>query len=143
MESPTTIPTKTAVASATPVPTNTATPQPTATMKPSATLVATLVATFTPIRPTETAVPLLKAVVAVPNLNVRSGPGIAYELLGTIAEGEQVELTGRISDSSWWQICCVNGEPGWVIGEAIEIPEGAETIVPRATVIPALPTPTQ
>ena len=135
--SPTTMPTKTAVASTTPVPTNTATPQPTATIKPT----ATLVPTFTPILPSETAVPLLKAVVAVPNLNVRSGPSTAYDLLGTIAEGEKIELTGRISDGSWWQICCVNGERGWVIGEAIEIPEGAETIVPRVARIPAPPTP--
>lgn len=138
VQSPTTLPTKMAVASTTPIPTNTATPQPTATLKPA----ATLVPTFTPILPTETAVPLLKAVVVVPNLNVRSGPGIAYELLGTIAEGQQVELMGRISDGSWWLICCVNGEPGWVIGEAIEIPEGAETIVPRVAGIPSPPTPT-
>jgi hypothetical protein len=133
VESPTSLPTKTAVPSATPVPTHTNTPQPTATPVP----------TVTPILPTETAVPLLNAVVAVPNLNVRLGPSTAYELLGTIAEGEQIELTGRILDSSWWQICCVNGEPGWVIGEAIDIPEGAENIVPRVARIPAPPTPTR
>jgi len=138
VESPTIVATKTAVASATPVPTNTNTPQPTVTIKPS----ATLVPTYTPVLPTETAVPLVQAVIAVPSLNIRSGPGTDYELLTTIAEGAQVELTGRLSDSSWWRICCVNGQPGWVIGEAIEIPADAEATVPRVTEIPSPPSPT-
>ncbi|MBE2219995.1 MAG: SH3 domain-containing protein [Anaerolineae bacterium] len=144
--SPTTVPTKTAVPTVTASATNTNTPAPTATATalPTATLVPTYTprpATFTPLPPTETAVPLVEAVVNVPFLNVRSGPGIAYELIATIAEGDQIELTGRVSDGSWWQFCCVNGEPGWVIGEAVDMPENAEALVPRANRIPPLPTP--
>lgn len=140
VSAPLVVPTKTAVASTTPNPTNTNTPiPPTATMEPT----VTLAPTYTPVLPTETAVSLVQAVVAVPFLNVRSGPGTAYDLLATVAEGEQVELTGRISDATWWLICCVNGEPGWVISEAIEFPEDAEVAVPRVSRIPATPTPTE
>ena len=158
VESPTKMPTKTAVPSKTPLPTNTNTPLPTATKKPSATPTemptvvpsATLMPTytplpptFTPIPPTETAVPLVQAVVNVPFLNVRSGPGTDYEQVATIIEGDQIELIGRISDSSWWLFCCVNGdELGWVIGEAVDLPEDAETVVPRVNQIPPLPTET-
>lgn len=136
------IPTKTAVASATFNPTNTNTPLPsTVTMEPSATLVPTY--TPVPVLLTETAVSVIQAEVAVPFLNVRSGPGTAYDLLATVAEGEQIELTGRVSDSSWWLICCVNGESGWVISEAIEFSEEAKVVVPRVSRIPSTPTPTE
>jgi hypothetical protein len=156
--SPTITPTETAVPSKTPTSTHTNTPPPTNTAKPSATPTelptdvptATLVPTytslpptFTPLPPTETAVPLVPAVVNVPFLNVRSGPGTDYEQIATIAEGDQIELIGRVSDGSWWLFCCVNGdEPGWVIGEAVDLPEEAESLVPRVTRIPPLPTET-
>ena len=121
------LPTKTAVAMMIP----TDTPVPTQTAEPPTVIpTATLVPTFTPMMPTETAVPPVLAAVNVARLNIRSGPGTTYDLLGTVDEGEQIELTGRLSDSSWWQICCVLGESGWVISEAIEIPAEAEIVIP-------------
>jgi uncharacterized protein YraI len=84
-------------------------------------------------------VPPLFANVTASRLNVRSGPGLAYDPLATIDEGAQIELTGRLQDGSWWQICCVNGETGWVYGEGLEIPAAAETAV---AILPAPPLPT-
>ena len=87
-----------------------------------------MVPTYTPVvpvLPTETAVPLLLVEVIVPLLNIRTGPGTDYELLFTVNEGDELELIGRTSDGSWWQICCVNDEVGWVIGEAVQLPPNA------------------
>ena len=110
----------TAVPTATPTtaPTNTAAPLPTATSSP-------------------TAVPLL--VVNVPTLNVRQGPGTDYPLLGAITQSEEYEITGQSFNGSWWQICCVAGEPGWVIGEAVTV-TGDTANVPTVRVAPATET---
>ncbi|MFO7682874.1 MAG: SH3 domain-containing protein [Chloroflexota bacterium] len=123
----------------TPLPTKTAVPSATATTQPTITPSATLAPTYTPLPPPETAVPPIFAKVAALRLNVRSGPGLAYDLLATIEEGTQIELTGRLRDGSWWQICCVNGETVWVYGEGLEIPAAAETAV---AILPAPPLPT-
>jgi uncharacterized protein YraI len=50
-------------------------------------------------------------------INVRNGPGTTYGLVGTATVGERFEIKGRNSDGSWYLICCVNGQQGWVSGE--------------------------
>lgn len=134
--------TPTVMASTTPLPTKTAVPEPTLTASAAPTILptATLVPTYTPVPPTKTAVPPIIAVVNVDRLNVRSGPGVDYDLVATIDEGETVELTGRLINGSWWQICCMLGESGWVIGEAVDLPADAENLVPVIENIPLPPT---
>lgn len=69
-------------------------------------------------------------------LNVRSGPGIDYPLVGQIEEGEVFSLVGRLNDSSWWEVCCIEGTTsGWVIDEGVEI-WGYPDVAPVATVVP-------
>jgi uncharacterized protein YraI len=75
----------------------------------------------------------------VERLNVRSGPSADYDLMTTIDEGETVELTGRLANGSWWQICCVLEESGWVIGEAVDLPTNAKNLVPVIENIPLPP----
>ncbi len=136
--------TKPATPTHTMIPSATAEPSATPTSLPTTTPSRTLAPTYTPV-PTETAVPSWLGVVSVERLNVRTGPGIEYEVLATVDEGRQFELTGRLRNSSWWRICCINGESGWIIAEAMEIPEEAETavvIVPAPT-LAASPTPGQ
>ncbi len=129
------MPTQTAVATATTVATETLVATETATNVPT----ATLVPTYTPIAPTKTAVPPMMAEVIVSKLNLRAGPSTEYELIATIDEGEQLELVGRLSDSSWWQVCCVSDLAAWVIGEAIEFPDTAEDVVPIVQGVNSLP----
>ena len=37
-------------------------------------------------------------------VNVRSGPGVEYELLGRMSGGQRADITGRNAEQSWWQI---------------------------------------
>ncbi len=41
---------------------------------------------------------------AVDYVNLRSGPGIEYLLLGTVAPGATGEVTGKSADGAWWQV---------------------------------------
>lgn len=117
------------IPSVTPIPTDTPTPS--------------LPATFTPISPTATAVPPTAvpgatAVIDVIRLNVRLGPNTEYEAIGLVDEGTEYEVVGRLSDNSWLQICCVNGQSGWVIAEAVLL-DGTLEFVPTVSDFPPLP----
>ena len=51
-------------------------------------------------------------------INVRSGPDTSFGLVGTANMGERFEIKGRNADGSWYLICCVNGQQGWVNSRA-------------------------
>ncbi|WIY81876.1 SH3 domain-containing protein [Propionimicrobium sp. PCR01-08-3] len=48
-------------------------------------------------------------------LNVRSGPGTSYPVLGTLSTGEQISTRG--DDQSGWTPVIYNGQDGWVSSE--------------------------
>jgi micrococcal nuclease len=50
------------------------------------------------------------------NVNIRSGPGPDYEIIGTLPAGQSLEIVGRSVDSSWWQVAAPNGL-GWVAAQ--------------------------
>ncbi|MCQ3929785.1 MAG: hypothetical protein DPW16_04950 [Chloroflexi bacterium] len=52
-------------------------------------------------------------VVNAGSLNVRSGPGVNYEIIGTVVGGELLPIIGRSSDGSWYNVQTVFGT-GWV-----------------------------
>jgi uncharacterized protein YraI len=58
------------------------------------------------------------AATAVDYINVRSGPGTYYPVLGVAAPGATAEVTGRSPDNLWWQVKLadpnLNGGFGWV-----------------------------
>jgi hypothetical protein len=39
---------------------------------------------------------------ALQSANCRSGPGTAYDILGSLAEGVSSTVVGRLADNSWW-----------------------------------------
>ncbi len=115
-----------------PSPTNT--PMPTATLPP------------TPIPPTAT--PGTPYIVAGElGVNVRTGSGINYQLIGHLDPGAQAQVTGQ--HNGWWQIL-YQGGPGWVIDEYVTAyntgsipdvqPPPAPTAVPP-TPVPPTPVP--
>lgn len=61
-------------------------------------------------------------------LNVRSGPGAIYSIIGTLPGGTQLGVIGRNGDASWWQVQSVYGA-GWVYAEFV-IPRGDFRAVP-------------
>ena len=119
------------VASATPVPTPTPTltptPEPTATPE------------FTPT-PQPTPTPSKALLVVNGTYNVRTGPGTNYGLAGQVQAGQTLEIVGKNADSTWWQICCVDGEKVW-ISASLAPAQGPTGAVAVAADIPPAPTP--
>ncbi len=127
----TTAPTATPIPpTATPIPptaTPTLTPPPTATPTPAPTATPTPTATPEP--------PSLK--VSADILNIRSGPGTVYPVVGRLTKDTIVRLVGKSEDGKWWQIETKEGK-GWVFGD-LGIAFGA---LERLAVVKAPPTPT-
>lgn len=78
-------------------------------------------------------------------VNVRRGPGTAYEQIGVAVQNAQFALTGRNEPGDWWQVCCFDGQPGWLYAPLVEV-QHAEGVTVQAEVPPppavvAAPTP--
>ena len=46
-------------------------------------------------------------------INVRSGPGTEFAVLGSLTPGQSAPITGKKADGTWWRID-FSGQPGWV-----------------------------
>ncbi len=129
---------------AAPAPTTTAPPvQPVATATSSTSGGDTVpVSTATPL-PSATPEPQLQTLSGV---NVRSGPGTAYDVIGGLNTGDAVRPLGRSPDGGWWQIVYPpnSGGVGWVAGPYVQpnpaalnlpvvIPPPPPTATPTAT----------
>ena len=145
--SPTPIPAQAPVQAATLAPAQIALVEPTATEAPSPTAVPPTatpapVATATP-EPTvvnsPTPPPQPARVVADGNVNLRSGPGRAYPVIGTLRGGQETAIIARNENGDWWQVEGSNGALAWVAGTVVRV-LGAIDAVSVAQNIPAPPT---
>ena len=80
-----------------------------------------------PVAPT----PLPQAIVAVGRLNVRSAPYAASEVIGQAELGSRFEILARDSGALWLQICCVDGQRGWLFTESVAVIGDLETLERR------------
>ena len=105
--------------------------------------------------------PTCRVRVATTNLNLRSGPGINYGLVGTLTIGSELPVLGINNDGSWHEVNA-QGSVGWVSGAFVTqlgvcstiqnvpippsptVPAGAAPFVipPTFTPLPTLPPPT-
>ncbi|MBX3059686.1 MAG: PD40 domain-containing protein [Anaerolineae bacterium] len=86
------------------------------------------------------------------DLNVRTGPGVQYDRVGFLLQGESVPIIGRDPLSGWWKIQCpvtITGPDCWISGGAQYAQASNTESVPVAAVPPtptvpptATPTPT-
>lgn len=72
-------------------------------------------------------------------VNLRSGPGIVYPVLAVVEQDTEFEIVSSYQGGLWWEICCVDGLTGWLIGESVVV-YGATESVPEAVTIPPTPT---
>jgi uncharacterized protein YraI len=56
------------------------------------------------------------AVVNTGALNVRSGPGVQFNIISAVYSGHVVQMLGRNADGSWVQVRLFSGQEGWVNG---------------------------
>lgn len=98
--------------------------------------------------PTATLIPVQLRIIN--DLNVREGPGTAYNRVGQLNTGDQVTVIGQNQDGSWLNICCVAGQSGWVINNPayVSLQGNSEDVQPIqaptsiTTVTPSTPIPT-
>ena len=115
---PTFTPTITPTATETPTPTQTPTITPTPSITPTPTITPTPSITPTPTDPlTPTATPTPDAasftVAHAAAVNVRTGPGVHYRVIGAIERGETFRPSGRNSVVDYWLEFDYNGQKGW------------------------------
>ena len=93
-------------------------------------------------------VPTTTAAPAVPQLtvsadvaNIRSGPGTTFTLVASVIKGDRFEVTARTPAGDWWQLCCVNGQSGWIFGELVSVEAGELVAIANELPTPAQSTP--
>ncbi len=109
--------------------TNTPAPEPTQPPGPRP--------TDTPVPPTPTPMPPT-AVIAQKIINVRSGPGVIYQIIGVARKDERYLITGQFPPGDWLQID-YNGKRAWIYRALVTL-EGAVDQIPPITDIPPTPT---
>lgn len=66
------------------------------------------------LRPVAAQTTTATAIVTAPKLNVRSGPGAGYDVVGVVSNGEVLTLLGRDSTGGWVKVTTAAGLSGWV-----------------------------
>lgn len=53
-------------------------------------------------------------------VNIRSGPGIDFDVIGTLNADTPVRIVGRNPEASWWQIRLAPDKTGWVSNAVVQ-----------------------
>ena len=82
--------------------------------------------------------------VALVNLNVRSGPGTAYPVVGRLSRGQRALINGKSVDGSWWRIEFPpgTGAYAWVSAYYVTPHNAGNVPAVQAPLPPPTPTPT-
>ena len=84
----------------------------------------------------------VKTDLEAPAVNVRTGPGIGFGIIGTVPRGAQFDISGRNVENTWYEFCCLSGQPGWIFSGLVNV-ENAHliTIAQNIPNTPVPPTP--
>jgi uncharacterized protein YraI len=58
--------------------------------------------------------------IAPGSVNIRSGPGLNYAVIGTLNADTAVPIVGRNADTTWWEIEITGDTTGWVAGSVVQ-----------------------
>ena len=140
--SPTRRPTSTPRPTASPTRKPTSTPRPTSTRGPTSTPRSASAASATN---TPAPAPTPHFIVNRERVNVRTGPGDAFSIIGTVAQGDRFDIGARNPSNSlastWLEFCCVNDQQGWIYAPLLIVSHEISEI-PVAANIPTPPSPT-
>jgi len=91
--------------------------------------------------PTATPSPTPKpdAVVKAEALNLRSGPGVVYDILEILKRGDPLKIRGKCPDGNWLKVTCPSGLEGWVAAWLVQINLPLTKVA--FTQVPTTPTP--
>lgn len=76
-------------------------------------------------------------------VNIRSGPGLDYSVIGVLNADTSRPIVGRNTDSSWWQIGIGDDKLGWVSNTVVNTDNTAGVPVVEIATKPAAPAPAQ
>ena len=106
-------------------------------------------ATSTSVPPTvaPTATQCVPMATANTNVNVRTGPDTAYDVIGFLPTGGTAPIAGQNDNHTWWYIAFAAGAGGhaWIAGSVITascVPAGLAVVIPPPlpTAVPGTPT---
>ncbi len=109
--------------------TKSATPSPTQA-KIVLTITATPKESSTKVAPVP---PAASAIVTGSIVNMRSGPGVTYPVLGLVRQNTILAIIGKSADGKWWQSRAPHA--GWIFGDLVDI-SGSTSSIPVVTVSP-------
>jgi PKD repeat protein len=126
------------------------TPEPTVTVagieteEPAVTVVPTPTPTLVVQPPPATPQPAEPMATTLTNLNIRSGPGVAYPIIGLLRINQVAKVTGVSLDGRWWQIefAGIANQRGWVSANYVTTQNAANVPVVQAVPLPPTATPT-
>jgi hypothetical protein len=74
-------------------------------------------------------------------VNLRSGPGTNYRIVGSASTGDIFRVLARTSDRNWYLVAPTSGSNIWISASVVILLPGTDAINPPAT-IPPTPVPT-
>ena len=93
--------------------------------------------TATPVPPT---LAPINATVKAEALNMRTGPGVEYDRIGVVREGDVLDVVARTPAGDWLKVRGPDGTEGWVAAGYVTL-DIAPGEVPEAAEIPPPPSP--
>lgn len=95
--------------------------------------IATLLAAITALAAASLPATAATLATATTSLNIRTGPGPEYPVIGAIPDGGRATVTGCVSGSLWCQVT-YNGKQGWAYSQYMTGSAGGQTVVVSQTV---------
>lgn len=115
--------------------------EPSSEQPPTATNAPVPTATNRPASPTDTPVSVPYFTVNSAQVNVRTGPGTVFAIVGTVEQGDRFDISGRNAAGDWLEFCCVNVQRGWIYAQLLNVSQET-TSIPLEQDIPSAPAPT-
>jgi hypothetical protein len=69
-------------------------------------------------------------------VNIRSGPGLNYDVIGTLNANTAMPVVGRNSQGTWWQIKTPDDTRGWVANSVVNATDTGSVPVAQAPPAP-------
>lgn len=89
--------------------------------------------------PSPALAPLTPIGIVLENANLRAGPGTGFEIIGDIAAGQEVKVSGQTAAGEWLRLDMDTDEVIWIASFLVDLPAGLE--LPILAALPA-PSPT-
>lgn len=75
----------------------------------------------------------LTAAVRVDSLNLRSGPGTMFDIIGQVYKNNLVKVLGRVPGDDWVQVITADGSTGYMLADFLEL-DSRLTLLPQITI---------